>query len=581
MTTSSAAESTGTIDGVLAQLTAPGAKFEVETDATGRRNFVNRPRSMTELLQRAHKRGDRCFVVDGDRRVTYAEFTELSFGTGAAMIESLEVRPGDRVAILAQNSIDWLLAAFGTTAAGGVVVGLNWSWTPAELAGALRTCGARFLVVHADLLSRAREVAGSSGLEQLLVIGADGDQSPKMTSSAVDGVPESAFSDLVTPASAPPDVPVDEHDPFALVFTSGTTGAARACITTHAGTIVQMQAMVLINVAASTRAKGGGAPPSGPKAEPRQPALLTTSPLFHISSLHAAIGSSLLTGSKVVFAGRGFDAATALRLIETEQITAWGAVPAMLERVLASPDLNTYDLSSLASLAVGGAPSRPATLERAREVFGRKLRLGHGYGMTEAHGGVTMNAGRDLAAKPGSVGVPNPMVDLRIVDESGAELPAGESGEIALRGVAVTPGYWGDPEATNSTIRQGWLHTGDAGYVDTDGALYLVDRIKDIVIRGGENISSVEVAQALTKHAAVADAAVFALADDELGERVAAAVELAPGAMTDEAELREFALVHLAKFKVPDRIWILDQPLPRNAMGKVVKAEVRRLVGLS
>jgi acyl-CoA synthetase (AMP-forming)/AMP-acid ligase II len=402
-------------------------------------------------------------------------------------------------------------------------------------------------------------------------------------------VAESAFSDLVAPASAPPEVEVDENDPFALVFTSGTTGAARACITTHAGTIVQIQAMVLINVAATTLAKraaataGGATAPSaapGPPATHRQPALLTTSPLFHISSLHAAIGSSLWTGSKVVFSGRGFDAQSALSLIEREQITAWGAVPAMVERVLALGDLSGYDLSSLASLAIGGAPLRASALERAREVFGPKLRLGHGYGMTEAHGGVTMNAGGDLAKKPGSVGVPNPMIDLRIVDPSGAELPVGEPGEIVLRGVAVTPGYWNDPESTARVLRDGWLHTGDAGYVDADGALFLVDRIKDIVIRGGENISSVEVEEALTRHPAVAEAAVFPLPDDELGERVAAAVELRGGATVTEGELREHALAHLAKFKVPDRIWILDEPLPRNAMGKVVKAKVRTLVGI-
>jgi long-chain acyl-CoA synthetase len=571
-----AIRSSADLDDVLDELTAPGAKFELETDAAGRRNFVNRPRSMTQLLQRAGARGDRCFVVDGDRRLSYSQFAELAFGTGTAMIDSLGVSPGERVAILAHNSIDWLIAAFGASAAGGVVVGLNWSWTPVELEGALRTCGARYLVVTQELLPRVREIVGRTTLRHVLVVDGKGEENA--------AVPESAFSDLVAWAAAPPQIAVDENDPFALVFTSGTTGAARACITTHAGTIAQIQAMVLINVAATTLAKrlsGAPAPAAGSRSAGAQPALLTTSPLFHVSSLHAAIGSSLWTGSKVVFAGRGFDPAGALRLIERERITAWGAVPAMLERMLAAEDLSTYDLSSLGSLSVGGAPLRPATLTRAREVFGPKLRLGHGYGMTEAHGGVTMNAGRDLAAKPGSVGVPNPMIDLRIVDECGAEVSDGESGEIVLRGVAVTPGYWDDPTSTGLAIRDGWLYTGDAGYVDSDGALYLVDRIKDIIIRGGENISSVEVAEVLTRHDAVADAAVFATPDDELGERVAAAVELVAGAATSEAELREFALGHLARFKVPDRIWILDQPLPRNALGKVLKAEVRRLVGQS
>jgi long-chain acyl-CoA synthetase len=573
-----ATSSSADLDAVLAELTAPGAKFEIETDASGLRNFVHRPRSMTELLQTAARRGERCFVVDGERRLSYAEFAELSFGTGAAMIARLGVQRGDRVAILAHNGIDWLLAAFGASAAGGTVVGLNWSWTAAELEAALRTCGARHLVVSDELLPRAREVAatGRTSLQRVVVIDGKGSDDAS--------VPESPFADLVAPAAEPPAVEVDENDPFALVFTSGTTGAARACITTHAGTIIQTQAMVLINVAATTLAKraAAAAPPASdaPKATPPQPALLTTSPLFHISSLHAAIGSSLWTGSKVVFGGRGFDAHAALRLIEQERITAWGAVPAMVERVLAIGDLSGYDLSSLSSLAIGGAPLRPAALEKAREVFGPKLRLGHGYGMTEAHGGVTMNAGRDLAKKPGSVGVPNPMVDLRIVDESGAEVPTGESGEIVLRGVAVTPGYWEDPDSTAKILRDGWLRTGDAGYVDDEGALFLVDRIKDIVIRGGENISSVEVEEALTRHPGVAEAAVFAMPDDELGERVAAAVELVPGSTVTEDELREHARAELSTFKVPDRIWILDQPLPRNAMGKVVKREVRKLVGL-
>jgi long-chain acyl-CoA synthetase len=210
-------------------------------------------------------------------------------------------------------------------------------------------------------------------------------------------------------------------------------------------------------------------------------------------------------------------------------------------------------------------------------VLGSRLRIGHGYGMTETHGSVTMNAGRSLAARPGSVGLPGPLVDVKILDESGADAPVDSPGEILIRGVTVTPGYWGDPDATATIIRDGWLHTGDVGRLDQDGYVYLVDRLKDLVIRGGENIATVEIEHCLEEHPAVEEVAVFGVPDDDLGERIGAMVVLKAGAAATQLDLADFVRGKLAPFKVPERMWITFEPLQRNALGKVMKSELRAL----
>ena len=555
----------------LTELTGPGARLELGTDAQGRRNFVHRATSVIELVARAARHGDRDFLVQGARRVSFADFTALVWGSAARLIED-GLQPGERLAILAPNCIEWVLSAFATAAAGGVAVALNTSWGPQDVAFALSNSGAKFLVIHEELLpvvAALLEQGNTGGLKRIYVIG----------SGQLPGRPTAPFATLEQRGAAPPRVPIDETDPFVVVYTSGTTGRAKGCITTHLGTVAQVNSMVLSAVLdKATAAEAGSA--AGPDAAPAEHALLATSPLFHVSGLHSGICSALATKSKVVFLRGRFDPIEVLSLIESERITAWGGVPTMIHRVLTCERFADFDISSLRSVAIGGAPLRPATLELAQRLLGQRLRIGHGYGMTEAHGSVTMNAGRALAERPGSVGTAHPLLDIKVVDSAGAEVAAGRRGEIVIRGVTVTPGYWADPDATASAMRDGWLYTGDLGAFDDEGYLYLQDRLKDLIIRGGENIATIEIEHCLAEHPAVGEAAVFGVPDVDLGERIGAAVVLADGADVSVVELQEFVTAKLGRPRTPEKVWITSVPLPRNDLGKVPKARLREaLIG--
>lgn len=544
-------------DDAVARLTGRGAPFELETveSPVGPvRTFARRERSLRDLIDRAARRADNPFLVQGDRRLSFAEFAGLVRGTSRILIDSFRLQPGDRVAVAGVNSIDWVLTAFGAAGAGVVPAVLNNHWTADELAFAIADSGARVFFAGPELAERVAGLpAQIETLERVVILG----------------------SLPVEPAETWPAVAVDEADPFVIMYTSGTTGRSKGCITTHQGTLAQVRAVIL-NVLLDRQLAGAGEqPPAGTDGPKRQPALLATTPLFHVSGLHAALCLSLATGSKVVFPAGRFDPAEVLRIIEEERITAWGGVPTMIHRVVDCPDIEWRDLSSLESVAIGGAPLPPDVLARAQKTLGAKASLGNGYGLTETHGAVTMNAGRGLVERPTSVGRPSPHVDLRIVGEDGAVLPTGAVGEIQVRGVTVTPGYWNRPDDNAAAFADGWFRTGDAGYLDADGFLHLADRLKDMIIRAGENVYSVEVEDALGAHPDVDEVAVFGVPDHDLGERVAAVVVVVPGATVDEATLRHFALGQLARYKVPDSLAVTIEPLPRTATGKILKAELR------
>ena len=546
----------------LRSLTEPGARLEIGRDDRGRRNFVKRAPSVIELVASAARAGDRDFLVQGDQRMSFAEFADTVWGTAQRLIDE-GLRAGDRLAIMAPNSIEWVVTVFAAAAAGAVPAACNTSWTQDELSYAIGDCGARFLVVDGEWAAEATALlAGESTVERIYVSGSER-QPPRQAQS---------LRTIIERAESRPDVAIAESDPFVIIYTSGTTGRSKGCVTTHEGTVAQVNSMVLSSVLAKATSSRTDKPAVGDHA------LLATSPLFHVSGLHSGICSSLATRSKVVFLRGKFDPLEVLALIEAEKITAWGGVPTMIHRVLTCDRFDDFDISSLRSLSIGGAPLRPATLELAQRVFGEKLNMGHGYGMTETHGSITMNAGRALAERPGSVGLPGPLVDLQVVDDSNSVVAEGVSGEILVRGVTVTPGYWGDQVATAAAIRDGWLHTGDVGAIDERGYLYLQDRAKDLIIRGGENIGSVEIEHCLSDHPAVAEAAVFGVPDDDLGERIGAVVVLVPDAEITTADLIAFVASTLGRIKAPEWMRIVDDPLPRNILGKVLKPQLRQMV---
>jgi len=288
----------------------------------------------------------------------------------------------------------------------------------------------------------------------------------------------------------------------------------------------------------------------------------------------------LTAGVKLVFLEGKFEPEEVMALIEREKVSMWPAIPTMLHRVVHSPNIGKYDLSSLRAVSFGGAPTAPETIEKAREVLPIEPSFTNAYGLTETHGVATVNAGKDLLGRKTSAGRPSPYLDCKIVDEAGDEVGIGQLGEVLFYGPTVTPGYWQRPDATAEAVRDGWLHTGDVGYFDDDGFLFIVDRAKDMILRGGENVYCMEIENVLSDHPEIDDAAVIGVPDAELGERVKAIVRRVPGSDIGEDAVKAHVGAHLAKFKVPEMIAFVDDALPRNPAGKLMKNELRkRFVG--
>jgi long-chain acyl-CoA synthetase len=547
---------------VVRNLTAPGAPFEIVTEVVrGRpmKTFKNRERSLRDKITAAAARGDVDFLVQGDRRVTYGAFARQVWGAARALTRDHGLAKGDRVAILSYNCPDWIIALFGATSAGGIGVGLNGWWATEEIEYGLVDSGSRFLVVDERLFPRVEPLLGKiGGLEKIFYIGAD---APRGT------VP---IAELIEPHDEPPTVAIDEDDPFVILYTSGTTGRSKGCITTHRGTIAQVTGILFANLVTAALSGGSMLPPSG-----TQPASLFTSPLFHVGGLHSIVCTQMTIGAKLVFNRARFDAEEVLQLIQDEKIAIWGAIPTMLHRVVHHPKVRDYDLSTLRGVSFGGAPTPPETIERAREVLPASPSFANAYGLTETHGVAITNTGKDMLERKTSIGRPLPILDVKIVDADGKELADGQLGEILIYGPTVTPGYWNRPDATAETVREGWLHTGDLGYRDSEGFYFVVDRAKDMIIRGGENVYCTEIENCLADHPEIDEAAVVGVPDTELGERVKAIVRRVPGSSLGEAAVRAHVAAHLASFKVPEFVEFTDDPLPRNPAGKLLKNALR------
>jgi long-chain acyl-CoA synthetase len=551
-----------TYEEVVAQLTAAGGLFEIVSEPVRglpMKNFKNREKSLREKVANAGLRGDAVFMVQGDRRISYAEHTRLVWGGSRALKEGFGFRSGDRLAILAYNSPDWLIALFATASIGGIAVGLNGWWTPEEIEYGLTDSGSRFLVVDERLYPRVEKLAGKlPGLERIFYIG---EHAPRGT------VP---ISELLKPHETMPTDPISEDDAFVILYTSGTTGRPKGCITTHRGTVTQVLGVIFSGVVGAMLGTANPIPSSG-----GQVTSLLTSPLFHVGGIHSGVCTAMTAGAKLVFPVGKFDPEQAMRLIEREKVTVWAAIPTMLHRVVHHPKVKQYDLSSLRSISFGGAPTPPETIDKAREVLPVEPSFANAYGLTETHGVATLNGGKDLLGRKTSIGRPIPVLEIKIVDDAGHELPDGKLGELAIYGPTVTPGYWNRPEATAETVRKGWLYTGDLGYRDREGFYFVVDRAKDMILRGGENVYCVEIENCLADHAEIDEAAVIGVPDLELGERVKAIVRRVPGSTLSQDAVRKHVAEHLAGFKVPEFVEFTDQPLPRNPAGKILKNLLR------
>ena len=548
------------IDEVTAALTAPGSMFELDTADIRGVSFTvwkNCPPSLRSILELSSLHGDKTFLVYEDERMTFTEHFGLAARFAQALTEDLGVTKGDRVAIAMRNFPEWSVAFWGAAAIGAVVVPLNAWWTGPELEYGLTDSGASVLVADAERLERlAPHLPGIAGL-RTVVVRPDGP------------APEALRWDEVVggPAASLPDAAIEPDDDATIFYTSGTTGRPKGALGTQRNICTNLLSLGFSAARGAARSgKTAGAP--GP-----QPAMLLSVPLFHATGCHSVLVGNTASGGKLVMMHK-WDPERALELIEREQLTSFGGVPAMVWQVLDSPDFEKRDTSSVQGVSYGGAPAPPELVKRISEHF-PKASAGNGYGLTETSSMTTYNSGADYVAHPDSVGVPVPVCELKIVDESGAELPTGGVGELWIKGPNVVRGYWGKPEATGQTFSDGWLHTGDIARIDDEGFVFIVDRAKDMIIRGGENVYCSEVEAAIFEHPAVLDAAVLGIPHQVLGEEVGAVIQLKPGREANAADIQAHVQDRLAAFKVPAHVWFRDEDLPRNPAGKILKRQLR------
>jgi long-chain acyl-CoA synthetase len=571
-----------------AALTAAGQLFEMEElDIRGvpTRIWKNAPPSLRAVMDMSLGHGDSVFLVYEDERTTFAEHYRIACTLAHRLRDTFGVQQGDRVAIIMRNLPEWVMAFWAATLAGAIVVPLNAWWSGEELRYGLEDSGSKVAFVDTERVERIRPVLG--GLPDLrAVIVADEHRTeataPLVVSEPPGGaaVPEWPFPlalGTVDEIATPPELTIDPEDDATIFYTSGTTGRPKGAVGTHRNMCTNLMSLFFINTRGATRF-GTGLAPVGEKA---QAAFLLSVPLFHATGCHSVMVSNLAAGGKLVMMHH-FDPERALELIEREKIGTFGGVPAMVMQVLDSPDFSKYDTSSIRGVSYGGAPAPPDLVRRIRAAWpiGQPS---NGYGLTETSSVTSMNSGDDYIARPESVGPPVPVCDVAVMpedfpgDEPDDSVPSGPDvrGELWIKGPNVVRGYWNRPEETAKTFSHGWLHTGDVARLDEDNFIYIVDRAKDMIIRGGENVYSVQVEAALFENPAVADCAVIGVPHPTLGEEVGAVVVLRPGAKVTADELRLHVKDRLAGFMVPTHIWFRAEPLPRNPQGKVLKRELR------
>ena len=535
-------------------LLAPGAPFEMaDEDVLGEvmQVFVQRARSLRQLLEQAGRFGDSDYAVfhNGGRRraLTFADH-ERRVASVAAALADRGVGAGDRVAILAANCPEWIITFWATVSLGAVAVACNGWWTRDEIVHALAHTTPALLVADAKRLAR--------------LDGAD----PGMPVVVI----EEDFVDLegFAPDAALPDIPIDEDQPALLQFTSGTTGRSKAAVLSHRSVVAFVQVVTFLGAA---QAASVGLPSTGP-SRPR----LAVFPMFHISGLQSASITPMATGAGNVWPMGRFDPATVIQLTAEEGIYAWNGTATHVFRLLQDPMIETLDVSLVQNVAIGGSATTPELVRATEERFPHLVdTFTSGYGLTESGGMVSHAGNAMLQANADSVGMAMPTVGVRIVDEDGVEVPDGENGSICVRSPLVMLGYWEDVEATDQAFLPGrWLRTGDYGRLQ-GGELFLASRLRDLILRGGENVYPIEVEACLEQHPAVAECAVYGVDHETLGQEVKAVVVLVDGASLDLVGARAFCGEKLADYKLPEYLEVWAGPLPRNAGGKVVKAVLR------
>ena len=549
---------------VLATLTAPGQPFElIDSTVFGRacRFFKNAPATLRDLYY--DNASDLEFLVYEDERLTYAEAYSKSAQIAQLLIRQYGITQGDRVAISMRNYPEWVLSFMAVTSIGGIAVAMNSLWRPDEMAYGLLDSGAKVLLADEERLARFAQIENTPGqtldVQTIAIRTSAYPDSPELSALLAQQAREHGV--LAMPEQCP-----DAEDDATILYTSGSTGHPKGVVSCHKNILAALMSWELDQTCAIAML------PEPPPPPPQQAATLLAVPLFHATGSHAVYLASYRHQRKIVCMYK-WDAALAAELIEVEKISSVIAPAAMTGDLVQEATRTQRDLGSLAAVGGGGAPRAPDQVRNIDQSFANAL-PNTGWGMTETNAIGTGIGGMDYLEHPESSGRCSAVMELSVIDDDGNALAAGERGELLIRGAGVFRGYWNRPDANEETfLPGGWMRTGDVAYLDDEGYLYIVDRIKDLVIRGGENIGCGEVEAALLEHPLVQEASVYAVPDERLGEEVGTTLYVSSDITEDE--LSGFLQERLAKFKVPRYVYQQQAPLPRTASGKILKRDLR------
>jgi acyl-CoA synthetase (AMP-forming)/AMP-acid ligase II len=556
-------------DQAIAQLSGPGAPFETARETINGVEYTVCTQALPNLravFAQAAEFGDKEFLIYEGERWTFDDMLQQAASFGHQLVHKSGIEKGDRVAIAMRNYPEWMSAFIGITSVGAVAVPLN-SWGQArELEYAIKDADASLVFCDQQRLDL---IADKLEEMQLPVVLArpEREQQPANTETVAQYIAGAETAAL-------PEIDIDSQDLAMMLYTSGTTGAPKGAISTHyaicqaiANFECSAMASAMINPEAIGHMLESG-------FEPTQ---MLAVPLFHVSGCHAVFLTAFKAGRKVVMMYK-WDTGKALELIAQERVTILSAAPTMVMQLLESPQYDQADTSSLFGLGSGGAATPP----RASRLMEEKVPRGYpgtGWGLTESNAIGASFTGQPFKNKPASAGFPQLTAEISVRDESGRALPQGATGELWIKSPSLIREYWHRPDANAKDFSEGWFNSGDIGYFDEDGYLFLSDRAKDMVIRGGENIYPAEIEGALFDHPDVEEVAAFGVPDEKLGEQLAVAVVPRAGASLSEEDIRSYAGEHLARFKVPHYVWIRDEELPRNASGKVLKKDLKAFYG--
>ncbi len=541
-------------DAVMAQLTAAGAPYELAGDDSTGRYYVKAPANLVEAFAVARQHGDKEFLIyEGERR----SFNQLMDEADAiaAALQAHGVRPGERVALAMRNYPEWMAIFIAVTSIGAVIVPVNSWGKPEDIAYTVEDAGARLVFCDQQRFDGVAELLREQGVKAIVV--------RPTKSEDPDGLAPFVADYL---GKAPTPVSIGPEELAMIMYTSGTSGKPKGAASTHRAIC---QALCNMECAAIAAAMCNSDKIGAMLEKGFEPTSLLAVPLFHVSGCHAQFLANLRGGRRIVMMYK-WDVDRALEYIEKERVTTIAAAPSMILDLLDSPQFGQADTSSLFSIGIGGAATPPKVAKLLEEKLPQNF-SGTGWGMTETNAQGASLTGKAFGFKPGSAGFPHPIVDIRVCDEAGKPLPAGATGELWVRSCANIREYWHRPEVNEEEFRDGWLKTGDIGYLDDDGFLFLADRAKDLIIRGGENIYPIEIENELLELDEVKEVAAIGIPHERFGEEVAVVVHLHLHASLDADKLLDYAKSKLAAYKVPSRVFFCAEPLPRNATNKVLK----------